>query len=122
MSPEPIYTATADERTLATDWHGGQASMLYAVSSTGALSLGTIRPSWSPSMAQPDPEPFTDDEWRRDLVERLRREVTEVVTDAEGMADASDPLDPARSDLLAARETARGWARKLDAWLAEHPA
>lgn len=28
----------------AQEWHGGQSSMLYAISSTGALTLGSIRP------------------------------------------------------------------------------
>lgn len=63
---EPIYTATTEEREYATDWHGGQSSMLYAVSSTGALALGTVAPSWT----------MNDDEWRQDLLFRLQRELT----------------------------------------------
>lgn len=68
-----IYTATANEQELASFWHGGMGSMLYAVASTGALSTGTIRPRWW------DGEPMTDEEWGRDLLGRLRTEVGEIV-------------------------------------------
>lgn len=70
MTGAPIYTASADERALAADWHGGQGSMLYAVASTGGLSRGT--------------EGYragrTDEEWSADLLARLTAEVEEVAT------------------------------------------
>lgn len=62
---EPIYIPTDAERTFATDWHGGQGSMLYAVASTGALSRGTVRPYGTE----------TDDEWDDWLRFRLRAEL-----------------------------------------------
>jgi hypothetical protein len=33
-----------DIQRLCADWHGGMDDMLYAVSSTGGLTMGTIRP------------------------------------------------------------------------------
>jgi hypothetical protein len=35
---------THEERAAASAWHGGQGSMLYAISSTGSLKIGSIRP------------------------------------------------------------------------------
>lgn len=32
-----------EELQVASEWHGGQASMMYAISSTGALSRGAER-------------------------------------------------------------------------------
>lgn len=79
MSGAPIYTATAEEVALAVDWHGGGASMLYAVASAGALSRGT--------------EGYragrTDEEWSADLLERLTAEVEEVASSA-NTADETD--------------------------------
>ena len=69
-----VYRATETERSFATDWHGGQASMLYAVSSTGELATGTTRPSWSDGLS------MTDDEWREDLRGRLIAELRDVMS------------------------------------------
>ncbi len=96
MSGAPIYTATADERRLATEWHGGMASMLYAVASTGALSRGT--------------EDYragrTDEEWSADLLAELVREVAEVATLAAATVDED-------GGYVIDAETAETWARNL---------
>ena len=96
MSGAPIYTATAEEVALAVDWHGGMASMLYAVASTGALSRGT--------------EGYrggrTDEEWSADLLADLVREVAEVATLAAATVDEDGGY---ASDA----ETAETWARNL---------
>lgn len=72
MSGAPIYTATADERRLATDWHGGQTSMLYAVASTGVLSRGS----------EGYRRGRTDEEWSADLLADLAGEVANVISSA----------------------------------------
>lgn len=93
-----IYAATADERRLATDWHGGQGSMFYAVSSTGGLSRGA--------------EGFrggrTDEEWSADLIDRLARELAET---AREIATYPEPYPDREDDA----ETVREWAAKVDA-------
>jgi len=58
----------ADEIQAASTWHGGQASMLYAIASTGDLSRGTSRPQAD------DDRPMTDHEWLADLAGRLADE------------------------------------------------
>ena len=98
MSGAPIYTATADERSFATDWHGGMGSMFYAVSSTGGLSRGS--------------ESFrggrTDEEWSADLLDSLARELAET---AREIAAHPDPYPDREDDA----ETCREWAAKVDA-------
>ena len=69
-SPDPDAEYNAPQ--LATDWHGGQASMLYAVSSTGSLARGTTRPYGVVS----------DADWNRHLAWLLWREIRECVTAA----------------------------------------
>jgi hypothetical protein len=34
------------------EWYDGQASMMYAIASTGGLTLGTIRPRWARTEAE----------------------------------------------------------------------
>ena len=80
MSGAPIYTATADERRLATEWHGGAASMLYAVASTGALSRG----------AEGYRAGRTDEEWSADLLAELAGEVAAVISSANAAGEAAD--------------------------------
>ena len=58
---------------LATDWHDGQSSMLYAVASTGSLSRGSVRPT-----TDDPPRPMTDYEWMLDLCEQLSSELRRV--------------------------------------------
>lgn len=67
MNTEPIFTADDEQYALARDWHGGQASMLYAVASTGGLSRGTIMPM----------SVDTDEEWNAYLLDALARELVE---------------------------------------------
>ena len=50
---------------LCGEWHNGQSSMMYAVSSTGSLSLGTIKPI----------DCDTEEEWFRYLLDSLSKEV-----------------------------------------------
>lgn len=97
--PEPIYEATADECRVATDWHGGQGSMFYAVSSTGSLSRGTMRPYG-------DDAPMSDTEWSYDLVSRLGAELREDIPHAV----ANDDLEGSED-----AETMREWLAKVDA-------
>ena len=59
----------SDELEAAEHWHGGQYSLLYAISSTGSLRRGTMRPS-------EDGRPLTDDEWLISLAESLSAEAT----------------------------------------------
>lgn len=75
MLNDPIYEASPRERELAADWHGGQSSMLYAVSSTGGLARGNVRPSWSGNV------PMTDDEWAHDLICQLQSELQDISSD-----------------------------------------
>lgn len=35
------FEFTSEERNMMIDWHGGQSSMMYAVASTGSLSIGS---------------------------------------------------------------------------------
>lgn len=70
MSANIAYVPTFDEIQLAQDWYGGQASMLYAVGSTGALALGSVRPYGVD----------TDDEWADSLRLDLMRELDEVIS------------------------------------------
>jgi hypothetical protein len=67
MTDRLVYSPTDEELTLASDWHGGQASMLYAVASTGALSRGTIMPMCVD----------TEEEWNEYLLDALARELVE---------------------------------------------
>lgn len=97
---DTIYTPTRAELDLANDWHGGSASMLYAVSSTGALSTGTE--SYRAGR--------TDDEWGADLLDKLADEVADVRQDCHART-----YDGADRD----RETAAAWLDKLHALIAE---
>jgi hypothetical protein len=118
---------TPERAFLAADWHGGQGSMLYAVASTGALTLGTRRPlkgergeyvinereGWPQWVAISDGSwhPMTDDEWLRDLVERLLVEVEH----AHGIA-WSDPDGDGFEDA----DELGMWANDLAQWLSDH--
>lgn len=48
-----------------TDWYEGSGSMMYAISSTGALSLGTVRPLGCD----------TDEKWMWHLLNELESEI-----------------------------------------------
>ena len=70
-SDDAIYFGD-DEIKTASNWHGGQSSMLYAVASTGMLSRGTHRPRGID----------TDAEWMADLASRLESEALDAAKGA----------------------------------------
>lgn len=55
--------------SLCHHWHGGQSTNLYAIASTGNLTLGTVRPT--------DCE--TDEEWYVNLWDGLDAELSRLV-------------------------------------------
>ena len=55
----------ADYLTLCAEWHDGQSSMLYAIASTGDITLGDRRP------CNDDGEPMSDHEWHVSLFDSL---------------------------------------------------
>lgn len=94
-----VYEPTENEVALAQDWHGGQQSMLYAIASTGSLTLGTRRPVrtfWDDGRIVH--EPMSDDEWQAELRSRLLAELR----DCEPHANTADGI------------TFRRWVRKLE--------
>jgi len=74
-----------DEVEAASHWYGGQGSMLYAVTSTGALSRGTIRPRHEDE----DRTPMTNEEWMAYLASALESEASEAARDAAAQAKKS---------------------------------
>lgn len=93
-----------EEIEAAGHWYGGQGSMLYAITSTGALKRGTIRPRHD------DGTPMTDEEWIVDLAERLESEAEEAARDAATQAKKAKGSE--RKELLADRDGLRGIAFK----------
>jgi hypothetical protein len=63
-----------DELEAAQSWHSGGSSMLYAISSTGKLSLGTQRPH-----NDEEDRPMTDDEWFAYIASNLEGEAEEAI-------------------------------------------
>ncbi len=94
------YDPTGDEIVLAGDYHSGQGSMFYAISSTGALSTGTLRPSTEDDDG--NTRPMTDAEWAEDLVWYLIKEVRDALRIASDQGETEDA------------ETAAAWLAKLD--------
>ncbi len=80
-----------DELTAAQAWHDGQFSMLYAISSTGELRCGSIRPHG-------DDGPLSDDEWWNDLCDRLESEASHAADIA--AQEASEFVDDDDERLL----------------------
>jgi hypothetical protein len=79
---------------LASEWHAGQSSMLYAVASTGGLNPGSIRPS------DDDGNPMSDGEWHVMLWDDLESEIRACIRSA-----TDDARELARLDrFLAAAE------------------
>lgn len=66
MPPECIQVAT--------DWHSGQGSMLYAIASTGEIRRGTDRPRTDDD----ENRPMTDHEWMLHLIECAASEFRDV--------------------------------------------
>jgi hypothetical protein len=65
---------------LASEWYDGQASMLYAVASTGGLTLGSVRPYTDDEEIKEMGiiyyrRPMTDEEWYRSLWDGLESEL-----------------------------------------------
>ena len=85
-----------EEIEAAGHWHGGQNSMLYAITSTGALSRGTIRPRHHEGGL------MTDEEWIVDLAERLESEAEQSARDAAKQAKKAKGDE--KKELLADRE------------------
>jgi hypothetical protein len=96
-----VHVPTGDQVRLAVDWHGGQASMLYAVASTGALSRGTVMPYGVDTVAQ----------WSVDLLTSLHGELVRAADVANNHDD-----DDARADGPALREWAGAVAADLARW------
>lgn len=93
-----------EEIEAAGHWYGGQGSMLYAITSTGALSRGTIRPR------NDDGSPMTDEEWIVDLAERLEGEAESAASDAAKQAKKAKGDE--KKELIADREGLRSIAFK----------
>lgn len=126
----PGLDVTPERVALAVDWHGGQASMLYAVASVGRLECGSRRPDRSSVEHGWHLEggewvrrgrfgghgitvsvPLTDAEWLYSLVEQLEREVRHCAL------IASDPDNP---DAYADLEALEAWQQDLEAWLEDN--
>ena len=88
-----------EEIEAASHWYGGQGSMLYAITSTGALSRGTIRPRHHEGGL------MTDEEWIIDLAERLEGEAESAASDAAKQAKKAKGAE--KKELLADREGLR---------------
>jgi hypothetical protein len=82
-----------EELEAASHWYSGSGSMLYAITSTGSLSRGTIRPR------NDDGEPMTDEEWMAHLAAKLELEAEEAARDARKQAKSAKGKD--RKELLA---------------------
>jgi hypothetical protein len=97
-----------EELETASHWYGGQGSMLYAITSTGALSRGTIRPR------NDDGTPMTDLEWMADLAARLESEANQCAREANTQAksargkERAELLNDARNLRSIAAKAARG--------------
>ena len=87
------------------DWHGGQYCLLYAVSSTGNLTTGTIRPYGVD--ADGNSYPMSDEQWYLSLWRDLSNDVYCAVRTAEKAAhrDDADWEDEHDKIVLAAFET-----------------
>lgn len=70
----------------ATNWHGGQSSRLYALSSNGSLETGTERPRH-----YDEDRPMTDLEWLKDLADDLESETND--DDLDGLQSILDIID-----------------------------
>ncbi len=72
----------------AEHWHGGQSSMFYALSSTGALSTGTMRPN-----SYDEDRPMTDSEWISYLADKLEDEAEDAIKDCRKMLRSCEPSE-----------------------------
>lgn len=90
----------AEHLETCADWHSGQSCMLYAVASTGNVSLGTIRPR------DDDGNSLTDRQWQVRLW-------GELSCDAWAALRNLDKLDPERDRLESLESFAESTAEKL---------
>ena len=107
MTDEIIFDD--EEIDAASHWYGGQGSMLYAVTSTGSLSRGTIRPRHD------DGTPMSDEEWMIDLAERLEGEAEKAAREAAKQAKKAKGDE--KKELLADREGLRSIALRAGAFV-----
>jgi len=82
MTTTDLANVDPDRHVLAQEWHGGQSTTLYAIASTGALTLGTIRPT---TFEDGTWRHMTDDEWTADLRQRLWVELADPAQHDAGM-------------------------------------
>jgi len=95
-----------DELDVAAQWHGGQASMMYAVASTGALRRGVerCRPrvdcdacggrGWLRGAR------MTDAQWLAYLAGKLASEASECAEDARKRCDEDQPGEMAEHAMV----------------------
>jgi len=83
-----VYTPTPYELEFAEHWHGGQMSMLYAISSTGKLSRGNIRPLLTDDGGVITK--MTDNEWSLHLVNSLQSELLRLAPYVDGTSNDHD--------------------------------
>jgi hypothetical protein len=93
---------------LCDGWHGGQDSMLYAIASTGNLTLGSIRPSVYDSDRY-----MTDEEWYWSLFCDLGAELRQIIRNIEKRDKENEVED--YEDL----KTFLDWAEEISDGLAE---
>ena len=72
---------------LASEWYCGDGDLLYAVASTGGLTLGSIRPR------NEDGEPMSDTEWHVYLWDGLASDVLMALRDARKGHEDADALE-----------------------------
>jgi hypothetical protein len=109
-----IPEVSEEQLQLARAWHGGQGSMLYAVASTGSLSLGSRRPLvWDEGFTGPitgDPDCgwtlATDRQWADALVDQLIAELRSV----ERSADLADEIEDGMTAYIWRDEIDEHWA------------
>lgn len=96
---------------IASEWHGGQWSMLYAIASTGSLTLGSVRPNvWDDDTDEE--RPATDAEWYRSLLSDLSRELDLVLRAMEGVYPQTERYD--YHDVLAFRDAVDSRISRMD--------
>lgn len=59
---------------LCSQWHDGQYSLFYAISSTGTLRIGTIRP-----LCEESGIPLSDKQWLTELYDQLLCEINFIL-------------------------------------------
>lgn len=109
-----------EELAVATNWHGGLGSKLYAISSVGALMCGTKCPRTTCDACNGFKtecvechgrgRPMTNDEWLVSIAEELEGEAEECAADARKRAKRATRRD--RDELRSDARILDGIARK----------